>query len=75
VDKDGHVFMVSSSLRELSEQLSTNTHIDYPYVEAKEQSDQRCFDYLLNQIVSSSRLGMRVLHEECIVELLHGALP
>lgn len=68
------VFVVSSHLIELSERLNTASHVDYRYFEAEEQGDQLCFDYVLLPGVSSQRLGMRVLREEGVFDLLDGAV-
>lgn len=66
--KEGCLFILSSHLIELSELLSEG--IDYRYFDAKEQGEHLSFDYLLRSGVSSQRLGMRVLREEGIFELL-----
>ena len=66
------LFMVSSHLIELRERLSSAQHFDYKYFEAEEQGDQLCFDYVLRPGVSSQRLGMRVLREEGVLDLLNG---
>jgi DNA mismatch repair protein MutS len=66
------LFMVSSHLIELSERLGPALHVDYQYFEAEEQGDQLCFDYVLHPGVSSQRLGMRVLREEGVFDLLDG---
>jgi DNA mismatch repair ATPase MutS len=68
------LFMVSSHLIELSERLSADLHVDYQYFEAEEQEDQLRFDYVLRPGVSSQRLGMRVLREEGVFDLLDGIL-
>lgn len=64
------LFMFSSHLIELSEQLSDFGHVDCRYFEAEEGSGRLRFDYVLRPGVSSQRLGMRVLREEGIFELL-----
>ena len=66
------LFMVASHLIELSEQLSAAQQIDYQYFEAQEHGDQLSFDYVLHPGVSSQRLGMRVLQEEGVFDLLDG---
>lgn len=64
------LFMVSSHLIELGEQLSSNDQVDCRFFEAEESEGRLRFDYLLHQGVSSQRLGMRVLREEGVFELL-----
>ncbi len=64
------LFMFSSHLIELSEKLKNSHQIDCCYFEAEEGEGRLRFDYLLRPGVSSQRLGMRVLHEEGVFELL-----
>lgn len=66
--KNDCLFMFSSHLIELSEQLQTGTAIDCRYFEAKENGERLSFDYLLRSGVSKQRLGMRVLQEKvCLI--------
>ncbi|MFT5562643.1 MAG: DNA mismatch repair ATPase MutS [Candidatus Azotimanducaceae bacterium] len=64
------LFMFSSHLIELSEQLTDTSQIDCRYFEADESEGRLRFDYLLRSGVSSQRLGMRVLREEGVFDLL-----
>ncbi|MFT4720119.1 MAG: DNA mismatch repair protein MutS [Candidatus Azotimanducaceae bacterium] len=64
------LFMFSSHLIELSEKLSDTGQIDCRYFEADETEGRLRFSYLLQAGVSSQRLGMRVLREEGVFELL-----
>jgi DNA mismatch repair protein MutS len=64
------LFMFSSHLIELSEQLGHIEHIDCRYFEAREDQGTLAFEYKLREGVSSQRLGMRVLQEQGIFELL-----
>ncbi|MEH6909514.1 MAG: hypothetical protein V7459_02930 [Oceanicoccus sp.] len=66
------LFMFSSHLIELGEQLSANDQVDCRFFSAEENEGQLCFDYLLHKGVSNQRLGMRVLSEEGIFALLDG---
>ena len=70
--REGCLFMFSSHLIELSEKLSGVGQIDRRYFEAEEGGGRLRFEYLLRPGVSSQRLGMRVLREEGIFELLDG---
>jgi DNA mismatch repair ATPase MutS len=70
---EGCLFMFSSHLIELSQKLRIDGRIDYRYFEADEGEGRLRFDYLLHSGVSSQRLGMRVLREEGIFELLDGS--
>jgi DNA mismatch repair ATPase MutS len=62
--------MFSSHLIELSEQLTVTDQIDCRYFEADEGAGKLQFDYLLRSGVSDQRLGMRVLREEGVFDLL-----
>ena len=64
------LFMFSSHLIELGEELKSIPAIDCCYFEAKEDEGQLGFDYLLRPGVSTQRLGMRVLREEGVFALL-----
>ena len=74
--KEDCLFMFSSHLIELSEQLIAKGQIDCRYFEADEGEGEGeghlRFDYLLRPGVSNQRLGMRVLREEGVFELLDG---
>ena len=64
------LFMFSSHLIELSEKLAIADRIDCRYFDADETQSQLQFDYRLREGVSNQRLGMRVLQEEGIFDLL-----
>jgi DNA mismatch repair ATPase MutS len=64
------LFLVSSHLIELSEPLAQTQRIDFRYFEAEESQARLSFDYRLQAGVSDQRLGMRVLEEEGVFELL-----
>mgnify|MGYP002633661888 CR=1 FL=1 len=64
------LFMFSSHLIELSKELSVIGRIDCCYFAAEEGEGRLRFDYLIHPGVSSQRLGMRVLREEGVFELL-----
>ena len=68
--REGCLFMFSSHLIELGEQLSATSQIEYHYFQADEEPRRLGFDYLLRAGVSSQRLGMRVLREEGVFDLL-----
>jgi len=68
--KQDCLFMFSSHLIELSEQLSASSQISRCYFEAEEGETRLRFDYLLRPGVSKQRLGVRVLHEEGVFKLL-----
>jgi DNA mismatch repair protein MutS len=67
------LFMFSSHLIELSEHLSAVDQVDCRYFEAEKGGGRLRFEYVLRPGVSNQRLGMRVLREEGIFELLDGS--
>jgi DNA mismatch repair protein MutS len=70
--KKNCLFLVSSHLIELRERFSDTLPVDFRFFEAKEQEDRLGFDYVIRSGVSGQRLGMRVLREEGIFDLLDG---
>jgi len=68
--REGCLFMFSSHLIELSDKVSESTQVDRRYFEAEEGEGRLRFDYKLRSGVSSQRLGMRVLREEGVFDLL-----
>ncbi|MEM7217994.1 MAG: hypothetical protein AAF515_06485 [Pseudomonadota bacterium] len=64
------LFVVTSHLIELAEPLGRLPEVAFGYFAADEQQSRLDFDYRLREGVSSQRLGMRVLEEEGIFELL-----
>jgi DNA mismatch repair protein MutS len=72
--KEGSVFIVSSHLIELRDPLSSTVSVECCRFEANDQSGRLEFDYVLRPGVSSQRLGLRVLQEEGVFDLLD-AMP
>ncbi|MDC0598616.1 hypothetical protein OAP18_02075 [Gammaproteobacteria bacterium] len=68
--KEGSLFMFSSHLIELCDQLNAIDQVDCRYFEASENAGKLSFEYVIRRGVSSQRLGMRVLQEEGIFDLL-----
>jgi DNA mismatch repair protein MutS len=68
--KQDCLFMFSSHLIELNEKMTDTGQITCGYFEADEDEGRLRFDYTLRPGVSSQRLGIRVLREEGIFELL-----
>ncbi len=64
------LFLVSSHLIELDELFDVDSRIKRCYFEAEESEDTLQFDYKLQEGVSDQRLGMRVLTERKVIELL-----
>lgn len=64
------LFMLSSHLIELEDLLIPVTTIDFRYFEAEESGGRLQFDYQLREGISDQRLGMRVLAEEGVLDLL-----
>jgi DNA mismatch repair ATPase MutS len=70
MDRPGNLFLVSSHLIELGDEMLASGRVDCRRFEADEQEGRLHFDYVLRAGVSSQRLGMRVLLEEGIFTLL-----
>jgi DNA mismatch repair ATPase MutS len=68
--KVGSLFVVSSHLIELGEQMAATGQVDCQHFEAREHEGRLRFEYRLLPGVSNQRLGMRVLREEGIFALL-----
>jgi DNA mismatch repair ATPase MutS len=69
-NREDCLFMFSSHLIEMEEKTSAHAQVDSCYFEAEENAGPLSFDYVLKPGVSSQRLGMRVLREEGIFDLL-----
>jgi DNA mismatch repair ATPase MutS len=70
--REGSLFVFTSHLIELSEAMRAIGQVDCRRFEAGEHEGKLRFDYVLQPGVSSQRLGMHVLREEGILELLDG---
>ena len=68
--KPNCLFLFSSHLIELDEEFNSFTCIKKCYFEARESEAKLEFDYVLHPGVSSQRLGMRVLSDEGVLNLL-----
>jgi len=68
--KDNCLFLFSSHLIELDEEFSSSMGIVKCHFEALETEGELTFDYLLHPGVSNQRLGMRVLSEQGVFDLL-----
>ncbi len=66
---DRCLFVFSSHLIELGDQV-TDGRIDYRHFEAQERGGRLSFDFKLRPGISAQRLGMRVLREEGVFDLL-----
>ena len=70
VQRENSVFVVSSHLLELGEGLLETRFVDCSRFEATEDGGRLGYDYRLRPGISSQRLGLRVLREEGVFELL-----
>jgi DNA mismatch repair protein MutS len=68
--KEDSLFLVASHLIELGPTLAETGDVDCCRFEASEEGGHLQFDYVLRPGISSQRLGVRVLHEEGVFELL-----
>jgi len=71
-NKHGCLFLFSSHLIELDEQLEESRFITRSHFIADVEGGKLSFDYLLRPGVSDQRLGVRVLEEEGVFALLDG---
>lgn len=71
-NKNGCLFLFSSHLIELDEQLEESQFITRSHFVADVEGGKLSFDYLLRPGVSDQRLGVRVLEEEGVFALLDG---
>ena len=69
-EKQDCLFVFSSHLIELCDQLQQSGSVTGCYFEADESRDTLQFDFRLRPGVSSQRLGLRVLKEEGVFDLL-----
>jgi DNA mismatch repair protein MutS len=67
-------FLVSSHLIELGDVLAATGRVRCSYFAAAEHPDGLVFDYLLHDGISAQRLGMRVLREEGVLDLIAGLI-
>jgi DNA mismatch repair ATPase MutS len=65
------VFLVASHLIELADALDTLPSVVSRRFEADESGPDLCYDYIARPGVSGQRLGMRVLQQERVFDLLH----
>src|SRR6185503_6461900 len=70
VNREDGAFVVSSHLMELGEGLQETGYVQCSRFEATEDGGRLAFDYKLRPGISSQRLGVRVLQEEGVFDLL-----
>jgi len=68
--RTGSLFMVSSHLIELGDAMAATGQVDCRHFEAAERDARLVFDFVLREGVSTQRLGVRVLQEEGVFDLL-----
>ncbi len=68
--KENCLFMFSSHLIELCDDMDGLAQVDCRHFKADEEEESLRFDYVLRPGISTQRLGMRVLREEGIFDLL-----
>ena len=69
-EADDSVFLVSSHLTEVAESLEPLSSVQCARFEAREQDGRLQYDFRLRPGISKQRLGVRVLEEEGVFELL-----
>jgi len=66
----GSLFILSTHLYEISENLKNYSNIDFKYFETDITDDKLIFNYQLRNGVSNDRLGYLILKNEKVIELL-----
>lgn len=66
----GSLFVLSTHLYEMGEELQQEAHIQFRYFETRVEDDQLYFSYQLKEGISNDRLGYLILKREKVVELL-----
>lgn len=66
------LFILSTHLYEISENLKRYPNIDFKYFETEVTDDKLIFNYQLKDGVSNDRLGYLILKKENVIELLEG---
>ncbi len=66
------LFILSTHLYEISENLKTHPNIDFKYFETEVTDEKLIFNYKLKQGVSNDRLGYLILKREKVIDLLEG---
>lgn len=64
------LFILSTHLYEISENLKGYSNIDFKYFETEVKDDKLIFNYQLKNGVSNDRLGYLILKKEKVIELL-----
>jgi DNA mismatch repair ATPase MutS len=73
--KTGSVFVVSSHLIEVADTLVATGAVDCYRFDAIDRNGRLEFDYVLRAGISSQRLGVRVLREQGVFDLLDQETP
>lgn len=66
------LFILSTHLYEISENLKGHPNIDFKYFETEVTDESLIFNYKLKQGVSNDRLGYLILKREKVIDLLDG---
>lgn len=64
------LFILSTHLYEIGEDLKTHSNIDFKYFETEVADEQLIFNYKLKDGISNDRLGYLILKREKVLELL-----
>ena len=66
------LFILSTHLYEIGEELKEHASISFKYFETEVQDDQLSFSYQLKNGISADRIGYVILRREKVVEMLEG---
>ena len=67
------LFFISTHINEVANNLESHT-IDYRYFDSQLLDDKPVYDYKLKKGISSERLGMQIINNEKIFDLLDEAI-
>lgn len=69
----GSVFMISTHIAEVAEQLQSTKHIFFKCLTTSLKNNEPVYNYKLQDGVTTERLGMKIINDENILALLKSA--
>jgi DNA mismatch repair protein MutS len=68
------LFLVSTHITEIADKFEDDGSIRYNYFDSHLQNDEPVYDYKLKKGISSERLGMKIIQNEKIIDILKQAI-
>lgn len=68
---DTSFFVISSHIVEVADELKKQHGIMFGFFEVKQQNNATAYTYLLKEGISDLRLGMHIIHQEGLIDLIH----